>query len=101
MSLERFDQLLRMHVFTVRDGRQHAEDKLYQIRGFLHAFNDNLDAALDPGRYLCVDESMNQWLGQGMPILKKIPRKPLPIGMEFKTVLYTRNKLYHPAGLFW
>jgi Transposase IS4 len=89
ISLERFEQLIRMHVFTVPDGRQHAEDKLYQIRGFLQAFNDNLEAALEPGRYLCVDESMNQWLGHGMPILKKIPRKPHPIGMEFKTVADT------------
>lgn len=29
---------------------------------------------------------MNQWLGHGMPNLKKIPRKPHPVGQEFKTV---------------
>ena len=37
-------------------------------------------ASLEPGRYLVVDESMNQWLGVGMLNLKKIPRKPHPIG---------------------
>lgn len=29
---------------------------------------------------------MNQWLGVGMPNLKKVPRKPHPIGQEFKSV---------------
>lgn len=52
----------------------------------MKAYNSNLVSALTPGRYLCVDESMNQWLGHGMPNLKKIPRKPHSIGQEFKTV---------------
>jgi hypothetical protein len=33
-------------------------DPLYQIRRFLDAYNDNLEEALVPGKYLCVDESM-------------------------------------------
>ncbi|CAO3596944.1 unnamed protein product [Absidia cylindrospora] len=41
---------------------------------------------MEPGRYMCVDESMNQWRGQGMPNLKKLPRKPHPIGQEYKTI---------------
>jgi hypothetical protein len=57
----------------------------------LHAFNANLADALIPGKYLCVDESMNQWLGKGAPNLKKIPRKPHSIGQEFKTVADTTN----------
>ena len=56
------------------------------MRDFLRAYNDNLVNALTPGKYLCVDESMNQWLGHGMPNLKKIPRKPHSIGQEYKTV---------------
>lgn len=67
------------------------EDKLYQIRNFLDAFNDNLVNALTPGKHLCVDESMNQWLGWGMPNLKKVPRKPHSVGQEFKTVAYTKT----------
>jgi hypothetical protein len=41
---------------------------------------------LIPGKYLVIDESMIQWLGTGMPNLKKVPRKPHPIGQEFKTL---------------
>ncbi|CEP13379.1 hypothetical protein [Parasitella parasitica] len=28
---------------------------------------------------------MNQWLGEGMPNVKKVPQKPPPIGQEFNT----------------
>lgn len=41
---------------------------------------------MTPGHYLCVDESMNQWLGKGMPNVVKIPRKPHSIGQEYKTL---------------
>lgn len=41
---------------------------------------------MNPGAYLVIDESMNQWLGCGMPNIKKVPRKPHPIGQEFKTI---------------
>jgi hypothetical protein len=59
---------------------------LYQIRSTLNAFNDHLNNCLIPGKYLVIDETMNQWLGVGMPNLKKVPRKPHPIGQEFKSV---------------
>ncbi|CAO3588748.1 unnamed protein product [Absidia cylindrospora] len=41
---------------------------------------------MEPGRHLCIDESMCQWLGKDMPSLKKVPRKPHPIGQEYKTL---------------
>jgi hypothetical protein len=53
----------------------------------LEAFNDNLVKTLNPGAYLVIDESMNQWLGYGIPNFKKVPRKPHPIGQEFKTIV--------------
>lgn len=65
--------------------RAHA-DPLYQPRSFLKAFNDHMATTMRPGRYMCVDESMNQWLGEGMPNLKKVPRKPHSIGQEYKTI---------------
>jgi hypothetical protein len=41
---------------------------------------------LIPGKHLVIDETMNQWLGVGMPNLKKVPRKPHPTGQEFKSL---------------
>lgn len=39
------------------------------------------------GKYLVIDEFMDQWLGTGIPNLKKVPRKPRPIGQELKTLV--------------
>lgn len=55
----------------------------------MHAYNETLERAMSPGKYLCIDESMNQWLGHGMPNLKKVPRKPHPVGQEYKTLADT------------
>ena len=59
---------------------------------------------LTPGKYLVIDVSMNQWLGTGMPSLKKISRKPHPIDQEFKTlvdhhtscIVYSVRKMTEP-----
>ncbi|SAL95656.1 hypothetical protein, partial, partial [Absidia glauca] len=61
-------------------------DPLYQPRSFLTAYNNHVATTMRPGRHMCVDESMNQWLGEGMPNLKKVPRKPHSIGQEYKTI---------------
>ncbi|GAA5797443.1 hypothetical protein HPULCUR_002827 [Helicostylum pulchrum] len=80
MEYKRFFTILQYHVFELYDANRNNADPLYQIRGFLAAFNETLSKTLEPSKYLCVDESMNQWLGNGMPNLKKVPRKPHPIG---------------------
>jgi hypothetical protein len=59
---------------------------LYQTRSFLDAFNANLADSMTPGKHLCIDESMCQWLGKDMPNVKNVPRKPHPIGQEYKTL---------------
>ncbi|OAD01501.1 hypothetical protein MUCCIDRAFT_112951 [Mucor lusitanicus CBS 277.49] len=58
------------------------------IRSTIKIFNEYLAKCVVPGRYWVIDESMNQWLGgERMPNLKKVPRKPHPIGQEeFKTL---------------
>ncbi|KAK9681222.1 hypothetical protein K7432_015699 [Basidiobolus ranarum] len=50
------------------------------------AFNKTFSKALESGQYLYVDESTNQWLGSDMANIKKVPRKPHPIGQEFETL---------------
>ena len=100
MAMSRFELLIKMQCLPGRmeswkfanclcielNTYRFVRDPLYQIRGFMDAFNDNLADALTPGRYLCVDESMSQSLGYGIPNLKQIPRKPRSIGQEYKTV---------------
>lgn len=86
MSFKRFNDIMRMHCFEVHSAEKQQLDPLYQIRSTIDAFNSHMAACLEPGKYLVIDESMNQWLGVGMPNLKKVPRKPHPIGQEFKTL---------------
>lgn len=86
MSFKRFTEIVRMHVFEVPTKEKQVSDPLYQIRSTICAFNNHMVNCVSPGKYLVIDESMNQWLGTGMPNLKKVPRKPHPIGQEFKTL---------------
>ncbi|CAG8716111.1 44056_t:CDS:2, partial [Gigaspora margarita] len=72
------------------------DDPFYFIRQFHDAFNDNLSHAITPGSYLCIDESMCQWMGKidKGPFQRKIPRKPHPIGCEFKAVADAQANLF-------
>lgn len=86
MSFNRFEEIMQMHTFEIPTIEKQQNDPLYQIRATITAFNEHMASCIVPGKYLVVDESMNQWLGIGMPNLKKVPRKPHPIGQEFKTL---------------
>ncbi|KAL9542487.1 hypothetical protein PS6_009776 [Mucor atramentarius] len=87
MSFNRFEEIMRMHTFEIPTIEKQQNDPLfYQIRATITAFNEHMASCIVPGKYLAVDESMNQWLGIGMPNLKKVPRKSHPIGQEFKTL---------------
>lgn len=62
------------------------------IRGFIDAFNSNRAATVVPGATITVDEIMSGWEGKelkyhpkGCPHVTKIPRKPVPCGMEGKS----------------
>ncbi|KAL1931894.1 hypothetical protein VTP01DRAFT_8950 [Rhizomucor pusillus] len=86
MNRQRFDFIMQMHIYY-RPGAARGEEKpFYQFRDFVKTYNDNFADALTPGRYLCVDESMCQWLGKRMPFLKKVVRKPHPVDQEYKTL---------------
>lgn len=91
MSLKRFEWITKMHIFQIPGSTSTQIDPLFQIRDYLKAYNDNLVKAISPGKHICIDESMNQWLGRGCPNIKKIPRKPHSIGQEFKTIADTRT----------
>ncbi|ORE10367.1 hypothetical protein BCV72DRAFT_26222 [Rhizopus microsporus var. microsporus] len=86
MSFNRFSDIMKMHVFEIPSKQAQELDPLYQIRSTIQAFNDHMAKCIIPGKYLVIDDSMNQWLGAGTPNLKKVPRKLHPIGQEFKTL---------------
>ncbi|OAD09196.1 hypothetical protein MUCCIDRAFT_159352 [Mucor lusitanicus CBS 277.49] len=86
MSYWRFEDIMRMHTFEVPSIERKQADPLYQIRSTIKIFNEHMARCVVPGKYLVIDESMHQWLGERMPNLKKVPQKPHPIGQEFKTL---------------
>jgi hypothetical protein len=87
MPMKRFNDIMRMHVFEVPSKEKQVNDPLYQIRATLDAFNDHLKDRLTPGKYLIIDETINQWLDIGMPNLKKSPHKLHLTGQEFKSLV--------------
>jgi hypothetical protein len=85
MSKARFDGIVAAHCLLPIE-RVDADDPMLGARLFLSALNEQLDRAIKPGSYLCIDESMEKWLGRvnRMPGRRKIPRKPVPVGQEHK-----------------
>ncbi|CAG8637789.1 3154_t:CDS:2, partial [Racocetra fulgida] len=63
-------------------------DPLFSVHSFTNAFNTNLIEAIIPRSVLYIDKSINSWLGtkNKIPGLCKIPRKPHPVGQEWKVL---------------
>ncbi|CEP19593.1 hypothetical protein [Parasitella parasitica] len=59
--------------FKHLDAERKLTELLCQIRGFSSAFKETLSEAFVPGKYLCIDKSINQWLGGGVPKDEKVP----------------------------
>nr|CAG8616262.1 15443_t:CDS:2 [Entrophospora candida] len=88
MSILRFEQIVSNHTLMMPNELEISDDNdlLFSVRSFINAFNANLIEAVIPGSVLCIDESMNSWLGikNKIPGCRKIPRKPHPVGQEWK-----------------
>jgi len=69
------------------------EAPFYFARQFHVAFNDNLVNAVLPGPYLCIDESMCQWMGKvdKGPFQQKISRNPIQSDANLKPLLMLRS----------
>ncbi|RHZ73223.1 hypothetical protein Glove_232g213 [Diversispora epigaea] len=94
MSHRRFRNIVKF--LTLTDTPIDDNDPFYFARKFHNEFNENLAKAITPGSILCIDESMCQWMGKidKGPFQRKIPRKPHPIGCEFKTMADARTNLF-------
>ncbi|CAG8652452.1 15302_t:CDS:2, partial [Cetraspora pellucida] len=90
MSILRFEQIVSHYTLIMPNELEISDssDPLFSVHSFINAFNTNLDEAVIPGSMLCIEESMNSWLGtkNKIPGHRKIPRKPHPVGQEWKTL---------------
>jgi hypothetical protein len=86
LSFRRFRRLLSaftLPAYPAAEGT--AADPFAPIRKFADSWNTAMQAILSPGGILVVDESMGQWLGNAMPGLMFVARKPTPNGREGHT----------------
>jgi len=86
LSRCRFDSLWSCVVFSEQKsgGRDDSEQSRWEfITDFIESINAHRDAHMSPSEYICVDESMCKWYGEGGPWIKRglpmyvaIDRKP-------------------------
>ena len=92
MTRERFEEIdraLRYGSYTCQDEEK---DPWISVRFLVDAFNERRQMTVVPGTDLCIDECMCGWKGKNgvwrlnaMPHITKIIRKPVGIGLEFKS----------------
>jgi hypothetical protein len=93
MSKNRFKDIRRLFQMNTKPVGNDVNDKWWEIRALIEAFNSNRATTIVPGKYLVIDEIMSMWLGldgvyavEGIPHLTKIARKPRGIGLEMKAL---------------
>ena len=64
-------------------------DPWWEFKDAVDEFNSNRLACIIPSNHICLDELMSAWRPQttatgGLPNITHIPRKPEPLGTEFK-----------------
>ena len=70
-----------------------SKDKDQQILDLINALNLSFQEALQPGDFLCLDESMIKSYHRNLKGKLKIIRKPRPIGNECKNLCDARSKI--------
>ncbi len=83
MSRNRFEQILRYFSVSDPDAADIA-DPWYLVRGLIDAFNGNRKQFVFASWLPVVDELMSAWVGQNIPHLSLVKRKPEPLGCEVK-----------------
>ena len=87
----RFKQFREFLPVIYRDYSVVDSDPWWKFASAVNEFNRNRLLLLAPSNHLCIDEMMSAWkprktkLG-GLPNITHIPRKPEPLGTEFKCV---------------
>ncbi|KAL7463510.1 hypothetical protein ACHAXS_003872 [Conticribra weissflogii] len=81
----RFLQITTAITYTDKDPPPF-QDKFYDVRQLLDAFNLHYEQNYIPSWMNCLDESMSSWLNQYCPGFMFVPRKPHPSGNEYHSI---------------
>jgi hypothetical protein len=86
MSRRRFEAITRSLQLTSCAAPPY-QDKFWEVRAVLQAWNENMKDMFTPGWISCLDESMSKWLNEyTCPGFMCVPRKPWPLGNEYHTI---------------
>ena len=76
MPRRRFEDILTSLTFTA-DALPPFQDKFWEVRSLIEAWNFNMEENFSPGHIACLDEFMSKWLCKfTCPGFMVIPRKP-------------------------
>lgn len=86
MSRNRFEDILYSLGYTKSNPPAY-NDKFYEIRDLVDAWNEHMSENFTPGWASCLDESMMEWTNQyTCPGFMFVPRKPHPFGNEWHSI---------------
>ena len=88
MSRARFDAIQRrIRLVSGAAANPPLRDRFATVRGFIDAWNENMERRFIPSFMTCLDESMVAWLNKWTcPGWVHLPRKPHPFGNEYHTI---------------
>ena len=86
MPYYRWREITKALRYTTKEKPRY-NDKVFEVRSMLHAFNDLMDSIFTSGSIVCLDESMSPWTSMyTCPAFVYCPRKPHPRGNEYHTI---------------
>ena len=86
MSRDRFDNILNALTFTDQKPPSY-NDKFWEVRQLIDAWNKNMDITYRSSSFVCVDESMSKWVNMWTcPGFILCPRKPWEAGNEYHDI---------------
>ena len=86
MSGRRFEAIISALTFTAAPAPAY-QDKFFEVRELIYAWNCNMLATFSPSWVSCLDESMSKWTSKWTcPGFMFVPRKPWPMGNEYHSI---------------
>ncbi|KAL7468866.1 hypothetical protein ACHAXS_012884 [Conticribra weissflogii] len=85
MAKGRFLQLTGAMTYT-NNQPPNFEDKFFDVRQIINAFNMHYESNYNPSWLNCLDESMSSWLNQHCPGFMYVPCKPHPSRKKYHSI---------------
>jgi len=92
MSRNRFEEILRCLHFSDNENPPQGQTRLWKLGNFLPCLIKNFEACINPGEFLCVDESLLDFKGR-LAFLQYNPLKRSRFGIKYFALVDCETKL--------